>query len=93
MTPKDYEYFKSKGFYDTPEVLGQVRPISGIEDGRMSCQMRLIAFEEMLSRVDGPPAMTKRGERSKFFHMIGSKPHTDEENKPKKSFSLFKKSK
>lgn len=91
MTPNDYNYFKSKGFYEMPQILQQVRPISGIEEGRMSCKMRLVAFEEMLSRLDGPPAMTKRGERSKFNSMIGADLSKVTEDKPKKGFSLFKK--
>lgn len=91
MTPNDYNYFKSKGFYEMPQILQQVRPISGIEEGRMSCKMRLVAFEEMLSRLDGPPAMTKRGERSKFNSMIGANLSKAAEDKPKKGFSLFKK--
>lgn len=85
MTPNDYNYFKAKGFYEMPEILSQVKAIDGMEDGRMSSQMRLLAFEEMLSKVEGPPAMTARGERSKFFHMIGYK--------PQKKFSLFGKKK
>lgn len=93
MTPNDYNYFKSKGFYEMPEIISQVKPISGIEDGRMSCQMRLIAFEEMLSKLDGPPTkMTKRGERSQFNMMIGSSQKAMDD-KPKKGFSLFKKNK
>lgn len=92
MTPKDYQYFKSKGYYEMPQILQQVRPINGIEDGRMSCKMRLIAFEEMLANLDGPPAMTKRGERSKFNSMIGAKiTMPGKEEKTKKGFSLFRK--
>ena len=91
MTPKDYEYFKAKGYYQMPQVLNQVRPISGIEDGRMSCQMRLMAFEDMLSALDGPPNMTKRGERGKFTKMIGADLCKVDEDKPKKGFSFFKK--
>ena len=91
MTPNDYNYFKSKGFYEMPQILQQVRPIAGIEEGRMSCKMRLVAFEEMLSQLDGPPAMTKRGERSKFNSMIGANLSKAADEKPKKGFSLFKK--
>lgn len=93
MTPNDYNYFKSHGYYEMPQIIQQVKPIGGLEDGRMSCKMRLIAFEEMLSKLDGPPKLTKRGERSKFNHMIGSKdPLTsDKDAKEKKGFSLFKK--
>lgn len=92
MTPNDYNYFKSKGYYQTPEIIQQVKPISGIDDGRMSCQMRLIAFEEMLSKLDGPPKMTKRGERSQFNQMIGANLSKPLEEKPaKKGFSFFKK--
>jgi len=91
MTPKDYEYFKAKGYYQMPQVLSQVRPISGIEDGRMSCQMRLMAFEEMLSTLDGPPTMTKRGERTKFNTMIGADLSKLGSDKSKKGFSFFKK--
>ena len=90
MTQKDYEYFKSKGYYQMPQVLSQVRPISGIEDGRMSCQMRLMAFEDMLSSLDGPPKMTKRGERAKFNFMIGADMSKVDGDKPKKRF-FFKK--
>lgn len=91
MTPNDYEYFKSKGYYQMPQVLDQVRPISGLEDGRMSCQMRLMAFEDMLSSLDGPPKMTKRGERAKFNKMIGADLSKADTEKSKKGFSLFKK--
>lgn len=91
MTPKDYQYFNSKGYYQTPQILSQVRPISGMEDGRMSCQMRLMAFEDMLSALDGPPNMTKRGERAKFHTMIGADLSKHGEDKPKKGFSLFRK--
>lgn len=93
MTPRDYEYYKSKGFYDIPEIVGQARPVGSMEEGRMTSQMRLLAFEEMLSKLDGPPAMTKRGERSKFFRMIGSKPQGGAAEQPKKGFSLFGKKK
>lgn len=91
MTIKDYEYFKSKGFYETPQIIEQVKPISGLEDGRMSCQMRLIAFEEMLSKLDGPPKLTKKGERSQFNYVIGYNPQKATSEKPKKGFGLFKK--
>lgn len=106
MTPNDYEYFKAKGYYALPKIIEQVRPVSGLEDGRMSCKMRLIAFEEMLSQVDGPPKnMTKRGDRSQFYHMIGADPAAlkplgkggkfvegqEEKKEEKKGFSLFRK--
>lgn len=92
MTNKDYEYFKAKGYYEMPQIIPQVGPISGLEDGRMSAQMRLIAFEEMLSKLDGPPKLTKRGERSQFRHMIGARPaEADAEKSAKKGFGLFKK--
>lgn len=91
MTPNDYEYFKAKGYYQMPQVLNQVRPISNLEEGRMSCQMRLMAFEDMLSKLDGPPNMTKRGERSKFFKMIGADLSKNDSEKTKKGFSLFRK--
>lgn len=91
MTPKDYNYFKSKGQYELPQIIQNVRPISGIEDGRMSCQMRLIAFEEMLAKLDGPPKMTKRGERSHFVSRIGVDVSKIGEENTKKGFSLFKK--
>ena len=74
-----------------PEILGQVRPISGLEEGRMSCQMRLMAFEDMLAKLDGPPKMTKRGERSQFYKMIGADLSKVGTEKSKKGFSLFKK--
>ena len=91
LTPNDYEYFKAKGYYQMPQVLNQVRPISNLEEGRMSCQMRLMAFEDMLSKLDGPPNMTKRGERSKFFKMIGANLSKNDSEKTKKGFSLFRK--
>lgn len=92
MTKKDYEYFKAKGYYEMPQIIPQVGPISGLEDGRMSAQMRLIAFEEMLSKLDGPPKLTKRGERSQFRHMIGALPSEPAADKTaKKGFGLFKK--
>ena len=91
MTPKDYQYFESKGYYQMPQILSQVRPISGLEDGRMSCQMRLMAFEDMLSNLDGPPTMTKRGERTQYFTMIGADLSKVGKDKQKKGFSLFKK--
>lgn len=97
MTPNDYNYFKAKGFYEMPAIIQQVKPISGLEEGRMSCQMRLMAFEEMLSQLDGPPKMTKRGERSQFNYMIGADMSKiaagKEQNQTKKGFSLFKKNK
>lgn len=97
MTPNDYNYFKGKGYYEMPEIVQQVKPISGLEEGRMSCQMRLMAFEEMLSKLDGPPKMTKRGERSQFNYMIGANPAKyaagENQNQTKKGFSLFKKNK
>ncbi len=91
MTPNDYQYYKSKGYYQMPQILSQVKPISGLEDGRMSCQMRMMAFEDMLSTLDGPPNMTKRGERAKFCTMIGADLSKIDADKPKKGFSLFKK--
>ncbi len=91
MTPRDYEYFKAKGYYQMPKILSQVRPISGLEDGRMSCQMRLMAFEDMLSKLDGPPNLTRRGERAKYFNMIGADLSKLGAEKTKKGFSLFKK--
>ncbi len=91
MTPKDYQYFKSKGYYQMPQILSQVRPISGLEEGRMSCQMRLMAFEDMLSNLDGPPKMTKRGERAKHITMIGADLSKTDDEKTKKGFSLFRK--
>lgn len=91
MTPRDYEYFKAKGYYQMPKILSQVKPISGLEDGRMSCQMRLMAFEDMLSALDGPPNMTRRGERAKYFNMIGADLSKVDSDKAKKGFSFFKK--
>ncbi len=89
MTPKDYEYFKGRGYYELPQIITQTKPISNLEEGRMSCKMRLIAFEEMLSALDGPPKLTKRGTRTKL-----DAPATgnggEAENK-KKGFGLFKK--
>lgn len=84
MTPNDYNYFKSKGYYDTPAIIPNVRPISGIEEGRMSCQMRLIAFEEMLANLDGAPKLTKRGERTKNKTIQGVSVHAEGEEAPKK---------
>lgn len=97
MTPNDYNYFKSKGYYEMPMIIQQVKPINGLEEGRMSCQMRLMAFEDMLSKLDGPPKMTKRGERSQFNYMIGADMSIlsadSNQNQTKKGFSLFKKNK
>ena len=57
----------------------------------MSCQMRLMAFEDMLSTLDGPSNMTKRGDRAKYFNMIGADLSKLGTEKTKKGFSLFKK--
>lgn len=88
MTPNDYNYFKSKGYYEMPKIIEEVKPIGGIEDGQMSCKMRLLAFNEMLKSVDGPPKLTHRGERSKMNHMIGAD-MAKVNGKAKKGFSLF----
>lgn len=93
MTPNDYNYFKAQGYYDPPKIIDKVNPIQSVEDGKATCKMRLIQFEEMLAEVDGPPPLlTHRGERTQFNGMIGadtSKVHVVETKQ--KGFSFFKK--
>lgn len=84
MTKNDYEYFKSRGYYEKPEIISTVKPIANMEEGKMSCKMRLMRFEEMLAKLEGPPKLTKRGDRSR-------KPVAADSGK--KGFGLFRKNK
>lgn len=91
MTINDYNYYKERGYYESPEIVSQVRPVGGLEDGRMSCKMRLIAFEEMLANLkEGPPKLTHRGERLKIeLERAQEKMGNSPKKESKKGFGFF----
>jgi multimeric flavodoxin WrbA len=60
MTPVDYEFYKSHGYYNKLQINTHAGSITDMTNGIEMCKNRLIPFKIMLSELSGAPELTKR---------------------------------
>ena len=89
MCPKDYEYYKMKGYYEPKEVNPHVRYINNGSESLEARKMRLVPYKMALQDIEGAPTLTIR--RPQKISPIAKNTRGQESAKePAKKFGLFR---